>query len=91
MASTFSARPYFSPLRNYHAGQEVGDSTPTKCESDSSVLDGAKCGRQAGVVFTLITSKGENVIHVAQYTLVSSQDCTHPALRILGRTADAEW
>lgn len=30
-------------------------------------LDGAECGSQSGIVFTLITSEDENVIHVAQY------------------------
>ena len=69
----------------------MGIASQPSVESESSVLNGAKCNRQSGVMFTLITSKDENVLLVAQYTFVSSQDCTHPALKILGRTADAEW
>ena len=42
-------------------------------------------------MFTLVTSEDENDIHVAQYTFVSSQDCTHPPLKVLGSTADPEW
>ena len=42
-------------------------------------------------VHPLVTSEDEKMKDVAQYTFVSSQDCTHPSLKVLGSTADAEW
>jgi len=44
-----------------------------------------------GIMFTLVMSEDDIVIHMAQYTFVSSQDCIHPPLKLLGSTGDAEW
>lgn len=62
-----------------------------RVQGESGLLYPLERAVEMGIVLLLFTTVDTHVIHVTDGAFLSAEDLLHPALKVLGCTADTKW